>query len=105
MTSLHVICSLGSPIKNPGYAYGVDAIENLRKVEIAIISLQVYQVIINMFWDPSNIFIGDTSWLLSEDYRNMNKNCTLFSIETLWKHAFSMFWYHSSIFDFFLTHV
>ena len=27
MTSLHVICGLGPPIKNPGYAYGTEYIE------------------------------------------------------------------------------
>ena len=32
MTSLHVICSLGPPIKNPGYAYVVESLNLVKLV-------------------------------------------------------------------------
>ena len=36
MTSLHVICCLDPPIKNPGYAYGLNYgfLQQLREVEV-----------------------------------------------------------------------
>ena len=34
MTSLHVICGLAPPIKNPGYAYGLKRVTSLQVLSL-----------------------------------------------------------------------